>query len=357
MSVRAIDVSRWQGPIDWHAVAGDGVRGAWIKVGGADGGLYRDSRAAENLTGAQDAGLPYGTYYFFVPAIGDGRRQAQHAVACGHGRGQLWPSPDIEVNPNGLTPRQIDQFAAEVCAETLRLTGRDSLIYTNVNVGLGSTDLAPAHCPLWIANYGTNTPGSRAPAFAPRLPARWSAWSVWQINSTTRVAGIPGNTVDQNVVTDEFWAVMAAPSAPPEEEDDVPVETHILITKPGSRWFETHGGEPGHQGMFKALNTDQLVRAMAPKEVDGHQAIHAFVSATGGPSGLHVDGEVDDWIFEDRTLLPREWPAATSAPPTVASLTPEQVTQITAQLLEALDIDPVELAKFTADELADRLDA
>lgn len=139
-----------------------------------------------------------------------------------------------------------------------------------------------------------------------------------------------------------------------EEEDDVPVETHIIVTKAGSEWFAKHGGEPGKQAMFKALNTDQFVRQMAPDEVGGHNAIHRFVEATGGRSGLVVDGEVDDWVFSDRTLLPREWPAD-NTPPTVVSLSPEQVADMTVKLIDALGIDPAELAKLTADEIAGRL--
>lgn len=225
MSVRAIDVSRHQNRIDWHAVKASGVQAAWIKVGGADGGLYKDSRADENLAGAEAAGVPFGTYYFFVPEVGAARRQARHAVECGYGRGKLWPSPDIEINPHGLSHRQLDQFAADVCDETMRLVHRESLIYTNAYVGLGNTDAAPAHCPLWIANYGSNRPGTTPPSFSPRLPARWSEWAVWQFNSRTNVPGIVGNTVDQNVVTDAFWRRMH-PLAPVavlggEQEEDM----------------------------------------------------------------------------------------------------------------------------------------
>lgn len=140
-----------------------------------------------------------------------------------------------------------------------------------------------------------------------------------------------------------------------EEEDDMPVETHILVTKAGSQWFEQHGGEPGKQAMFKALNTDQFVRVMSPDEVNGHNGLHAYVTAMGGKSGLHVDGEVDDWVFSDRTLLPRDWPAD-NTPPTVVSLTPQQVAEMTTKLIEALNLDPAELAELTADVIADRLD-
>lgn len=224
MGVRAIDVSRWQGNIDWGRVRDDGVRGAWIKVGGADGSLYRDARAGDNLAGAPAAGIVYGTYYFCVPDS-DPRRQAHHAVTLGHGRGQLPPAADVESNPNGLSQRAIDEWCTAFCAEIHHLTGRESIIYTYSGARLvGYTDAAPGHCRLWIANYGSrDTPGTIPPAFSPHIPPAWArrGWDVWQFNSTTRVPGITGNTVDQNVVTDAAWAEMtgAVAASPAPKED------------------------------------------------------------------------------------------------------------------------------------------
>jgi lysozyme len=193
MGVRAIDVSRHQGTIDWRAVKASGVQGAWIKVGGADGGTYRDSRAGSNIVGADESGIAYGTYYFAVPSSGSAVAQAQHAVGCGHGRGQLWPAVDVELNPTDLTREQLDRWTAEFCAEVKRLTGRESVVYCNASGGMdgrtfvGWTDAA-ARCPLWIANYGPNRPGTTPPAFSPALPTVWSAWAVWQFNDQTPVA-------------------------------------------------------------------------------------------------------------------------------------------------------------------------
>lgn len=210
---RLIDVSRWQGQIDWNKVKGAGIHGAYIKVGGADGSLYRDSRATANLSGAESVGLPFGTYYFCSPRVGDAVRQARHAFECGHGRGDLPPALDLEQH-NGLPGPQLDRFAREFCDETLRLTGMESAIYTGAWVGqdgsfFGYTDHSLSHCHLWVANYGTNVAGLTPPSGrAPAVPGVWASkgWSVWQFNSTTRLPGIPENTVDVNVCTDSFWA-------------------------------------------------------------------------------------------------------------------------------------------------------
>jgi GH25 family lysozyme M1 (1,4-beta-N-acetylmuramidase) len=325
--VRVIDVSVHQGRIDWQAVKDSGVQGAWIKVGGADGGLYWDSRANENLAGAEAVGLPHGTYYFCVPDA-DPRRQAQHAVICGHGRGRMLPAADIEVNPHGLGRDEIDLWAGAFCDEVARQVGRESAIYCGMAT-VGFSRHAPSHCALWIANYGTNRPGTVPPNFRPALPPAWSDWDAWQYNSVTRVPGIPGNTVDQNVVTDAFWARMTETTTPEPEEDDDMIETYLLITEPGSKWFVEVGGPPGHQGVYKALSSDQFVRPMTPEEVAGHQGIRDWIVATGAKSGLREPGEVPDWMFYDRTLLPRVWTAGdTTVVEATVALTPEQLAEL-----------------------------
>lgn len=245
MGVRAIDVSRWQGAIDWPLVKADGVRAAWIKVGGADGGLYRDSRAAENLAGAQRAGLPFGTYYFCRASDGTAVAQARHAVDCGHGKGQLLPAADLETNPAGLSHDQLDRWLTEFCAEVRRLTGRESIWYGGNSTGVGYTTSAP-RCPVWIANYGSSDrPGTTPPAFSPPVPPRYGGWDVWQFNSVTRVAGIAGN-VDQDVITDAFWAAMTgAPTQQPapDEEDDMREILWPSQAAPNS-WLQRVAGLP-----------------------------------------------------------------------------------------------------------------
>ena len=62
--VKGIDVSQWQGAIDWNAVKASGVQFAIIKMGGGDAGLYYDSRATQNYYNAKAAGLAVGGYWF-----------------------------------------------------------------------------------------------------------------------------------------------------------------------------------------------------------------------------------------------------------------------------------------------------
>ena len=64
MEIKGIDVSRWQGVIDWKAVKADGVEFAIIKAGGSDAGFYKDRTFEQNYAGAKENGISVGAYYF-----------------------------------------------------------------------------------------------------------------------------------------------------------------------------------------------------------------------------------------------------------------------------------------------------
>ena len=64
MTIKGIDVSHWQGTIDWNKVKKAGIEFAIIKAGGSDAGFYTDSKWEANYKGAKAAGIPIGAYYF-----------------------------------------------------------------------------------------------------------------------------------------------------------------------------------------------------------------------------------------------------------------------------------------------------
>jgi GH25 family lysozyme M1 (1,4-beta-N-acetylmuramidase) len=63
--LKGIDVSHWDGKIDWAQVKNAGVGFAYIKA--TEGTNFVDSQFAHNLAGAKDVGLPFGLYHFLRP--------------------------------------------------------------------------------------------------------------------------------------------------------------------------------------------------------------------------------------------------------------------------------------------------
>ena len=64
MEFYGIDVSHYQGNIDWNAVAKTGINFAFVKAGGSEDGIYTESMFEKNYAGAKAAGLNVGAYYF-----------------------------------------------------------------------------------------------------------------------------------------------------------------------------------------------------------------------------------------------------------------------------------------------------
>ena len=62
--IKGIDVSHWQGDIDWKTAKKVGLEFAIIKAGGSDKGFYKDSKFEKNYIEAKNAGVKVGAYYF-----------------------------------------------------------------------------------------------------------------------------------------------------------------------------------------------------------------------------------------------------------------------------------------------------
>lgn len=94
-NAQGIDVSHYQGDIDWKKVAGSGITFAFVKA--TEGETYKDPTFMRNAEGAADAGLLAGAYHFLkATSAAAARREAQFflsdritscqaAFATGHG--------------------------------------------------------------------------------------------------------------------------------------------------------------------------------------------------------------------------------------------------------------------------------
>jgi lysozyme len=181
-TVDGIDVSKYQGTIDWNQVAASGIHFAFIRV--SDGLTYKDATFAENWAGAREAGVYRGAYQFFRPGQ-DAVAQAQLLLSIMGplGPGDLPPVIDVE-DTDGATATtivaQIHQWIDTVEAAT----GVMPIVYSgkyfwNDNVGSGDF----VDYPLWIPQYGPTCPD---------LPSPWTRWLFFQTSATGRVPGITG---------------------------------------------------------------------------------------------------------------------------------------------------------------------
>ena len=188
-TVPGIDVSYYQGNIDWAAVKKAGKVFAIARV--SDGSGFIDPDFQKNWKGMKSAGLIRGVYQFFRPNQ-DPIAQADLLLSelkAGGGLdvADLQPVMDMEVS-GGLGPAAIQANMQKWLTYVESKTGRKPIIYTaafmSSNVGTGFVKY-----PLWVANYGVS---------CPTMPSNWTQWVMWQSGSTGSVAGIVGS-VDVNV--------------------------------------------------------------------------------------------------------------------------------------------------------------
>jgi GH25 family lysozyme M1 (1,4-beta-N-acetylmuramidase) len=186
-----IDVSHWQGEIDWTRVAEAGKAFAFLKA--TDDVDYMDPTFAANRAGARANGIAVGAYHFARPdaSAGDARQEAQHFVDVANPQpGDLLPVLDIETS-KGLDQAGVAQWARTWVSTVKELTGVTPFVYTSPYGWAERTGdtplLARDGAPLWVAHWGVSSP---------TLPANgWDGhgWIVWQHTSTGHVHGISGN--------------------------------------------------------------------------------------------------------------------------------------------------------------------
>jgi lysozyme len=182
--IKGIDVSHWQGTIDWGKVKAAGIKFAIIKAGGSDAGFYTDSKWEENYTGAKAAGIPIGAYYFVgkdCVTASAGKADAERFIKILKNKQLEYPVyMDNEAQP-ASAKAGITEAAIAFC-ETMEAAGYFVGIYGSAVSGFkermdDSKLKAYSH---WVAQYASKCTYS-------------GEYGIWQYSSTGKVNGINGN--------------------------------------------------------------------------------------------------------------------------------------------------------------------
>jgi GH25 family lysozyme M1 (1,4-beta-N-acetylmuramidase) len=194
-----IDVSHWQGSINWTSVRNAGVQWAYIKA--TEGTSYKDPNFNTYYPAAYYAGVIRGGYHFARPNLSSGTYQANFFAS----NGGAWSADnrtlpgalDIEPNPYsggycyGLSTTSMRTWILDFYNTYKSRTSRDVVIYTTAswwNTCTGSWTGMATRSPLWVAHWGVSSPTK---------PAGWGVWTMWQYTSCRSVSGISG-CVDGN---------------------------------------------------------------------------------------------------------------------------------------------------------------
>ena len=196
--VLGIDVSQYQGEIDWQKVKNDGIEYAIIRAGGrgygAEGKLYDDSMFDKNMQGAIDAGLVVGAYFFSQAiTVEEAEEEANYILDKIKDYDITGPVVfDWEVigttnaRTYALSTKTLCAAANKFC-EIVENAGYYPMIYFNTYAGYLKYDLSKVvQYPFWFAQYDVTSPGF------------YYAFDMWQYTDKGEVDGIK-EKVDVNL--------------------------------------------------------------------------------------------------------------------------------------------------------------
>ena len=209
MAKTILDVSRWQGRIDWDKIKASGkIDGVMLKTVSTNSklskrkdGLYIDPMFERNYAECKQLGIPVGVYYYTY-AVSHTSADAELALLKTALTWKTFELPicvDVEDNKLCKLGKQALTDLTAYALETIEQWGFYALLYTGLNFGetrlyMGSAALRKYD--VWVAAYRDNKP-----------TPEWS-FGMWQYTSTARVPGITGNA-DLSHAYKDYAAIIA----------------------------------------------------------------------------------------------------------------------------------------------------
>ncbi len=197
-----IDVSVFQGDIDWAAVKADGIDFVMLRAGyrgyGSKGIMGEDESFRKNAAAAKAAGLDVGAYFFSQATnAAEAQEEARFVLEIIKDADITYPvAYDWEIidydtaRTDGMSSAQITECARAFC-DTVSAAGYEAVIYFNCEVGYFNYDLSGLNnIHFWLAEYGDT-------------PSFYYDYKIWQYTMEGSVDGISGN-VDMNICVRDF---------------------------------------------------------------------------------------------------------------------------------------------------------
>lgn len=195
--MQGIDISHWQGEIDFQQVKDNGIEFVIIKAGGSDKGFYTDRMFETNYQQAKEVGLNVGAYYFVgknCTTSESGKTDAERFLEIIKEKQFEMPvCMDIEITADNQRTGATD--ATISFCETMEHYGYYVSIYTSdsfFRTRLITSKLTAFD--KWVARWGTE-------------PTYITNYGIWQYSSTGEIQGINGN-VDLNVTEKDYPTIM-----------------------------------------------------------------------------------------------------------------------------------------------------
>lgn len=193
-----VDVSAYQGDIDWQKVAEAGIEFAFIRVGfrgyGAEGTLNPDQKFLQNLEGAKAAGVKVGVYFFSQAiTVAEAEEEARFVLENLAGAALDYPVvfdwetiSGARARTDGMKGDLLTDCAVAFCS-VIERAGYTPMIYYGLHLGYEMYDLSRlTSYDVWYPQYGVKKPGM------------YYDYRIWQYTDRGTVPGID-TKVDMNL--------------------------------------------------------------------------------------------------------------------------------------------------------------
>lgn len=230
MEIKGIDVSAWQGKIDWKTVADYGMGFAILRI--TEAGNVVDSQFENNLAGCNKYNIPVGVYkYSYAMTIAEIQRVARKVVSTLNGRRIQFPVfLDLEYNNQRSLGSESIHKMADAFLEIVEAAGYKFAIYCNVDWYENVICSHLKKYDFWIARYPANDDGWLQERLRPDFGVGW------QYSSKAKIPGISG-TVDRNVFYKDY-------SEEIEKKEETTVNKLQEHTKLGDYYANNGGTKP-----------------------------------------------------------------------------------------------------------------
>ena len=227
MEIKGIDVSAWQGKIDWKTVADYGMGFAILRI--TEAGNVVDSRFENNLAGCNKYNIPVGVYkYSYAMTTAEIQREARKVVSTLNGRRIQFPVfLDLEYNDQRSLGSESVHKMADAFREIVEAAGYKFAIYCNVDWYENVICSHLKKYDFWIARYPANDDGWLQERLRPDFGVGW------QYSSKAKIPGISG-TVDRNV----FYKDYSEETEKKEETTVNKLQEHINL----GNYYANNGG-------------------------------------------------------------------------------------------------------------------
>ena len=191
---KGIDVSRYQGTINWRAVKNAGIDFAMVRVSG-NSSYTLDAQFHANMTGAHNAGLKVGVYiYSYATTPAQAVVEANYVLSQIKNYNVSFPvAIDIEDSVHkSKTPAELAAIANAFCS-TIEAAGYYPIVYGSKSWFTSYIQTSAIKYDLWVAQYNSF--------------CTYDKYDIWQASSTGRVNGISGN-VDINYLYKDYSSII-----------------------------------------------------------------------------------------------------------------------------------------------------